>query len=116
MCSGKPRARRKPGQNAGTSIDTPDNPLPTPDDESFIAPLPASDSLQLPTVAKQPTTKRPLESPEIEALLMTQRARTPIAVSVAQDYPQTPFNLPRPFVVLGWFWIIDAWVCGIETL
>jgi hypothetical protein len=41
---------------------------------------------------------------------LTHRARTPIAVAVAQDYAHTPFCVPRPFVVLGWYWIIDAWV------
>ena len=114
MYSGKPRTRRKSGQRGQTITDVPDDPLPTSADESFIAPLATSDSLPISTDAQRSTTKRPLESPEIEALLMTHRARTPIALAVAQDYPYTPFQLPRPFVVLGWFWIIDAWVCGLE--
>ncbi|WWC85264.1 uncharacterized protein L201_000126 [Kwoniella dendrophila CBS 6074] len=50
------------------------------------------------------------EAPEISALLMAQRARTPIAVAVAQDYSSVPFKVPRPFIVLGWFWITDAWL------
>lgn len=50
------------------------------------------------------------EKPEITALLMAQRARTPVAVAVAQDYSAVPFKVPRPLVVLGWFWITDAWV------
>nr|XP_019013326.1 uncharacterized protein I206_01392 [Kwoniella pini CBS 10737]OCF52107.1 hypothetical protein I206_01392 [Kwoniella pini CBS 10737] len=50
------------------------------------------------------------EKPEITALLMAQRARTPVAVAVAQDYSAVPFKVPRPLVVLGWFWITDAWL------
>ncbi|WWD15727.1 hypothetical protein CI109_100149 [Kwoniella shandongensis] len=50
------------------------------------------------------------EAPEIAALLMAQRARTPIAIAVAQDYTAVPFRVPRPFIVLGWFWVTDAWL------
>lgn len=50
------------------------------------------------------------EEPEIEALLLAQRARTPLAIAVAQDYLEPPFKVPRAFVVLGWFWLTDAWV------
>lgn len=50
------------------------------------------------------------EEAEIEALLMAQRARTPIALAVAQDCLEPPFKVPRAFVVLGWFWLTDAWV------
>ncbi|WWD01676.1 hypothetical protein V866_008622 [Kwoniella sp. B9012] len=49
------------------------------------------------------------EAPEVEALLMANRARTPVALAVAQDYTAVPFKVPRPFIVLGWFWITDAW-------
>jgi len=77
----------------------------------MVKPLSRSDDLAPPTnTQKLPTSSRQLESPEIEALLLTHRARTPIAVAVAQDYAHTPFCVPRPFVVLGWYWIIDAWV------
>ena len=50
------------------------------------------------------------ETPDIAALLKAQRARTPVAIAVTQDYSGAPFKLPRPFVVLGWFWVADAWV------
>ncbi|WVQ78260.1 hypothetical protein IAT38_000344 [Cryptococcus sp. DSM 104549] len=50
------------------------------------------------------------EAPEIAALIMAQRARTPVAVAVAQDYTAVPFRVPRPYIVLGWFWITDAWL------
>ena len=58
------------------------------------------------------------EVPEIAALLMAQRARTPIAIAVAQDYTSVPFRVPRPFIVLGWFWVTDAWVrvCRLSEL
>jgi hypothetical protein len=62
------------------------------------------------------------EAPAIEALILAQRARTPIAIAVAQDYSAVPFKVPRPFVVLGWFWVLDAWVsassisCSVRKL
>jgi hypothetical protein len=50
------------------------------------------------------------EAPEVAALLLAQRARTPVAIAVGQDCTVVPFKVPRPFVVLGWFWVADAWV------
>ncbi|OCF35309.1 hypothetical protein I316_02855 [Kwoniella heveanensis BCC8398] len=50
------------------------------------------------------------EEPAVSALLKAQRYRTPIAVAVAQDYAAVPFKVPRPLVVLGWFYIVDAWL------
>lgn len=50
------------------------------------------------------------EEPEIDALLMAQRARTPVAVIVSEDYSLVPFKVPYPLVTLGWFWVMDAWV------
>lgn len=50
------------------------------------------------------------EDDELEALLVAQRARTPVAVALAQDYSEVTFKVPRPFVLLGWFWVVDAWV------
>ncbi|WRT66916.1 uncharacterized protein IL334_003881 [Kwoniella shivajii] len=58
-------------------------------------------------VSLEPT---PNESPEVAALLMAQRARTPVALAIAQDYDAVPFKVPRPLIVLGWFWIADAWL------
>jgi hypothetical protein len=95
-------------------MDVDDSPI-TASDDAMVKPLSRSDHLPLPTnPQKVLASNRPLESPEIEALLLTHRARTPIAVAVAQDYAHTPFCVPRPFVVLGWYWIIDAWVCTIS--
>lgn len=51
-----------------------------------------------------------VESAEIQALCKAQRARTPIVITVADDYSDVPFKVPRKFVVLGWFWVVDAWV------
>jgi hypothetical protein len=53
---------------------------------------------------------RARESYEIEALCAAQRLRSPLAIAVAEDYSATPFKVPREFIVLGWFWVIDAWV------
>lgn len=36
--------------------------------------------------------------------------RTPIALLVAEDYEALPYKLPRAYMALGWFWIIDSWV------
>jgi hypothetical protein len=55
------------------------------------------------------TTNRPLELPEIEALLRAHRARTPIAIGISEDWTLIPFRVARPFIILGWFWITDAW-------
>lgn len=55
-----------------------------------------------------PTNKQP-ELPEIDALLRAHRARTPIVVGISEDTTLVPFQLPRPFIVLGFFWITDAW-------
>lgn len=41
---------------------------------------------------------------------MAQRLRSPVALAIAQDCPLAPFKVPRRFVVLGWFWVVDAWV------
>lgn len=46
----------------------------------------------------------------VEALLLSQRARIPIALAVTQDYSGAPFKVPRGAVVLGWFWLVQAWV------
>lgn len=50
------------------------------------------------------------EAPEINALLLAHRARTPVALGVSEDYADMPWQLPRSFIVLGWFWITDAWL------
>lgn len=55
------------------------------------------------------------EAPIIEALLMAQRAQTPVAVAVANDFTEVPFKVPRPVVTLGWFWIVEAWVEPVES-
>lgn len=47
-----------------------------------------------------------------QPLFQAQSARTPVAVIVSQDYALLPYKLPRAYVVLGWFWIVDAWVGG----
>ncbi len=49
------------------------------------------------------------EEPAIAALLLAHRSRTPVAVAVAEDYAVAPWLIPRAFIVLGWFWITDAW-------
>jgi hypothetical protein len=81
------------------------------ENDDFVPPIssqaaPPLDGL----VSDDADVPRILEAPEIEALLMTHRARVPIAVTVAHDYSAVNWRVPRPFVVLGWFWITDAWV------
>ncbi|WVW83383.1 hypothetical protein I302_105402 [Kwoniella bestiolae CBS 10118] len=101
-------------------------PVPQPYLRSFIPPLnilPSTSHGETPVLPQiQPNTQSSLdikpvlenghvkEAVEIEALLMAQRARTPVALAVAQDYLAVPFKAPRPFIVLGWFWITDAWL------
>lgn len=55
------------------------------------------------------TASVPAETAPVEALLMANRARTPVALAVGHDYPGVPFKVPRALVVLGWFWITEAW-------
>lgn len=55
------------------------------------------------------------ESEPVEALLMAQRAKTPVVVAVAHDYESVVFKVPRPVVVLGWFWVVDAWTEPAES-
>lgn len=50
------------------------------------------------------------ELPEVKALLKAQRARTPVALAVAQDLDSVPFRVTEPFMVLGWFWVVESWV------
>ena len=87
----------------------PSDPVASQEDV-YTAPL----SPQLPIVSMANKPESPVgdsqERPEIEALLMAQRARTPIAVAVASDYSATPFKVPRRAIVLGWFWVTEAWV------
>ena len=117
--SGKPRLRRK----ANVVVEIPDDKYdhsataPGPD-ETFVEPLPLGSASLLSTEIEQQhaTPNRSLEAPEIEALFMSHRARIPVAIAVAQDYSGLPFRLPRPFVVLGWFWIVDAWVSQIQLV
>ncbi|ORY25750.1 hypothetical protein BCR39DRAFT_543219 [Naematelia encephala] len=63
----------------------------------------------------QPLNHYTNEAPEIMALLKSQRARTPVALAVAQDYSLAPFQVPRPFAVLGWFWVAEAWVVPVVS-
>ncbi|EIW65753.1 hypothetical protein TREMEDRAFT_74911 [Tremella mesenterica DSM 1558] len=50
------------------------------------------------------------ESGEIEALLKAHRARSPLALAVSHDYSAIPVHIPKPIIVLGWFWVTDAWL------
>ncbi|WVF72399.1 hypothetical protein IAT40_007214 [Kwoniella sp. CBS 6097] len=107
---------------------------PTPPSDSILEPLPRLSTPPLnilPTIASfdssevinpdpanrfwspkktEPTPLNFDEEPAVAALLKAQRYRTPIAVAVAQDYAAVPFKVPRPLIVLGWFWIVDAWL------
>lgn len=38
----------------------------------------------------------------------------PLAVAVSQSSPIVPFKLPRDTIVLGWFWIMDAWTEQVD--
>jgi hypothetical protein len=61
------------------------------------------------SVVHSKTTHKQTELPEIDALLRAHRARTPIVVGISEDTTLVPFQLPRPFIILGFFWITDAW-------
>lgn len=47
---------------------------------------------------------------EIKACLVAHRARVPIVVGVSQDYTGVKFRVPQPYIMLGMFWITDAWL------
>lgn len=88
-----------------------------------MVPEPSSSTLSATSSANlaeslKPGKKEPAhdESPEIKALLKAQRARIPIALAVAQDCSAVPFRVAKPFMVLGWFWIVESWVCSIFSL
>lgn len=117
--SGKPRLRRKANAVVEILDDKSDHSATAlGPDETFVEPLPLGTASLLSTEIEQQhaTPNRSLEVPEIEALLMSHRARIPVAIAVAQDYSGLPFRLPRPFVVLGWFWIVDAWVSQVQLV
>lgn len=85
-----------------------------PRDQSNMSIVPTNDTaLNLPPI---PSDMPPpnSEEPEIDSLLMAQRARTPVAIVVSEDYSLLPFNSPYPLVTLGWFWVVDAWVSSIN--
>ena len=116
MSSGKSRPRRKPIPPPipppSTQRDTTQS-LPTGADSEHPA-----ESLAGPTISKDITKRSPgvssnvrsEEAPEIAALCMAQRARSPVALAIADDWSGSPFRVPRKFIVLGWFWVADAWV------
>lgn len=109
--SGRPRARRR-ADSQKTVKETSSHQTDPAANGSNVTPTD-------PGVASVPTSppiKREPESTEIEALLMTHRARVPLALSVAQDYSAVPFRVPRPFIALGFFWIVDAWVSRLAPL
>ena len=56
------------------------------------------------------------EAAEIEALCMSHRTRTPVAIALGNDWSEAPFRVPRRFIVLGWFWVADAWVSGMPPV
>ena len=132
MCSGAPRPIVKFEQRDMKANNTPNQcqALPCPDAgqpvKSFSRLTPPRNNLPSPVAEnvsdtsppsmvdgsrrEKDSTARAPEASEIAALLIAQRARTPLAIAVAQDYSAAPFDVPRRFVVLGWFWIVDAWV------
>lgn len=136
-CRGKARARRRRNSNSNPFANG-DGPKPfvveypesrDPEENSAVRSvtpginlLPSVVSLdKTPTATSIPNGKSSAEggtdtgatvdeAPEVAALLLAQRARTPVAIAVGQDCAVVPFKVPRPFVVLGWFWVGDAWV------
>ncbi|WVQ98537.1 hypothetical protein IAU59_005663 [Kwoniella sp. CBS 9459] len=94
-----------------TPLDPPPDILPTIasfDSSSVSGPDPADRFWSLDK--SRPTPLKFEEEAHVSALLRAQRYRTPVAVAVSQDYAAAPFKVPRPLVVLGWFWIVDAWL------
>lgn len=61
-----------------------------------------------------PNPEAPAERAEINALRQAQKYGTPVAVALAGDYVGVPFKVPRKFIVLGWFWIVDSWVSTVD--
>lgn len=59
--------------------------------------------------------KTSIESKEITALLLAHRARVPIVAGVSEDYDVVPFKVPYPYVILGLFYITDAWLEPVGT-
>jgi hypothetical protein len=111
---GRPRARRRE-EPVVQVLDSSDEDIAAQvkTDDDFVPPKTSTGSKvldHLPPASDVETRARVLEAPEIEALLMTHRARIPIAVTLAHDYSAITWRVPRAFIVLGWFWITDAWV------
>ncbi|OWT42197.1 hypothetical protein C362_00569 [Cryptococcus neoformans Bt1] len=108
-----------------TSIGHPRRQKPITPQEDEVAPVvpePSSSTLSATSSANlaeslKPGKKEPAhdESPEIKALLKAQRARIPIALAVAQDCSAVPFRVAKPFMVLGWFWIVESWLEPVLT-
>lgn len=113
--SGYTRKRGKVGTSAGEagsdemtlkpvdSIPLPRRPTPPPEISTSV------NRVLHQNTEPNNTTTRPLELPEVEALLRAHRARIPVAVGMSEDWTLVPFRVPRPFTILGWFWITDAW-------
>ena len=50
------------------------------------------------------------EELEVAALLKALRSSTPITIALSDDYSAVPFRVPKPIVMLSWFWLTEAWV------
>ncbi|KIR58584.1 hypothetical protein I314_05423 [Cryptococcus bacillisporus CA1873] len=110
-----------------TSIGYPRRQKPITSQEDEVASVPPEPSLS--TLSATVSTsfaesskpgKRESESahdelPEVKALLKAQRARTPVALAVAQDFDSIPFRVTEPFIVLGWFWVVESWLEPVLT-
>lgn len=102
------------------------NPI-TPQEDEVASPPPEPSSSTLSATAstsfaesskpgKRESESAHEELPEVKALLKAQRARTPVALAVAQDLDSVPFRVTEPFMVLGWFWVVESWVGYIFCL
>lgn len=75
----------------------------------------SSDSTNTPKKASVVEDLREPEEDCVEALLVAQRATTPVALTVTKDYSLFPYSVPRGTCGLGWFWVVDAWVSPFRS-
>lgn len=90
------------------AIPLPRNSTPPPEVAQALADLCAQSGHAKPHDPSA-STEGKQELPEVEALLRSHRAGTPVAVGISEDCTLVPFNVSRPFLILGWFWVTDAW-------
>lgn len=125
MSSGRPRQLFRPGNTAVEALSPEHRELVAGPNSPTIHVIDAAKALKsgdgaIGEKSKSPSVspgqEQPTERVEIEALRQAQKYGTPVAVALAGDYDGVPFKVPRKFIVLGWFWVVDAWVSQDVTM